>query len=260
MSGCVSPLSIIDRLTGLPMQVPCGKCWYCTSSRRAQWTFRLSVENYCWLNSEFLTLTYDDEHLPLNSFGLPTLNVDHLNKFIKDLRNNKFKFKYYAIGEYGGRFGRPHYHVLIFFNDDIQFPLFWHNGNLKEDNVTPADIHYVTKFHVVPKLSRFEKSVIQPQFARMSKHLGYSWLSNFLDFETGEIKQELPDFIKVNGYCYPVPRYFRKLLLSPRMEFDFPFDKFCDEYGFEKAVVMVKALQQYSDKKLNEFKQHLPVL
>lgn len=90
----------------------------------------------------------------------------------------------------------------------------------------------------------------------MSKKLGWSYLSNFLDFDTGEIKKELPDFVVYNGFSYPVPRYYRKLLCEPSKEFVFTIDKLREKYGNEAQAqrilsqmrdIAAKKLQKYND-------------
>ena len=62
----------------------------------------------------FVTLTYDDEHLPENA----SLVVSDLQKYIKRVRKECDKIgkriRYFACGEYGDRYGRPHYHAIIF--------------------------------------------------------------------------------------------------------------------------------------------------
>lgn len=77
-----------------------------------------------WNKSVFLTLTYDDEHLPKDH----SLHKEDLQKFFKRLRKNYGeKIKYFACGEYGEKvktffdidgngnaLGRPHYHAIIF--------------------------------------------------------------------------------------------------------------------------------------------------
>jgi len=59
----------------------------------------------------FITLTYDDEHLPENG----TLVKDHFQKFMKRLRRfiEPKKIKYFGCGEYGDKTNRPHYHCII---------------------------------------------------------------------------------------------------------------------------------------------------
>ena len=76
------------------------------------------------MSSTFITLTYDEEHLP--QYG--SLVPKHLQNFIKRLRRRTdAKIRYYASGEYGtecpkhgikdcpacGSIQRPHYHACI---------------------------------------------------------------------------------------------------------------------------------------------------
>jgi len=86
-------------------------------------------------NNTFITLTYNNKHLPGNPHdpdlekGLEhnpgTLVKQHLTKFLKRLRKNSGKkIRYYACGEYGDSNNRPHYHALLFgykFPDEIYY-------------------------------------------------------------------------------------------------------------------------------------------
>ena len=103
--------------------VPCGKCPECLANKRSQWSFRLSQElKYTEFNSFFITLTYDDLHLPFaipeigsNMVGSPTLVKSDLQLFFKRLRKKlATNIRYYAVGEYGSRTSRPHYHAIVF--------------------------------------------------------------------------------------------------------------------------------------------------
>lgn len=60
----------------------------------------------------YVTLTYDDEHLPENK----QLQKRALVLTFKKIRNQigDRHIKYYATGEYGDKFKRPHYHAIIF--------------------------------------------------------------------------------------------------------------------------------------------------
>ena len=72
---------------------------------------RVVHESYYWDSCIFLTLTYDDDHLPPNG----SLVKSDLQKFFKRLRKNSGKkMAYFACGEYGEQTARCHYHVILF--------------------------------------------------------------------------------------------------------------------------------------------------
>ena len=63
----------------------------------------------------FVTLTYDNNHVPISEHGFPTLCKRDFQLFMKRLRfNTGVKIKYYVAGEYGSTNHRPHYHAVIF--------------------------------------------------------------------------------------------------------------------------------------------------
>ena len=107
-------------------RVPCGKCIGCRKAKAREWALRCTHEATLHEESHFLTLTYDDRHLPGGEPG--TLCPADLKYFFKDYRNHLdrneagTKIRYFACGEYGENrdlrtldtLGRPHYHVLIF--------------------------------------------------------------------------------------------------------------------------------------------------
>lgn len=58
----------------------------------------------------FLTLTFDDEHLPKDW----CVSVRDMQLFLKRLRRAGFPLRYLACGEYGDINQRPHYHAILF--------------------------------------------------------------------------------------------------------------------------------------------------
>jgi len=97
------------------IQLPCGQCSGCRLTRSRQWAMRCIHEASLYDNNCFITLTYNDEHLPENS----SLVKEDFQKFMKRFRKkfpNK-KIRYYMCGEYGDKNGRPHYHAIIFNHD-----------------------------------------------------------------------------------------------------------------------------------------------
>lgn len=120
----------------LPVSIPCGQCVGCRLERSRQWAIRCMHEASLYAENCFVTLTYDDEHLPPGG----GLDRGAFPKFMKRLRKRFGKVRYYHAGEYGDKFGRPHYHACLFgfdFPDKVfwmrrgEFPV-WQAGSLGE--------------------------------------------------------------------------------------------------------------------------------
>ena len=101
---------------------PCNKCIPCLINRKRLWTHRIILESLTHEDSAFVTLTYDDNSLTYNcpetgsELLQPTLQPKHLQSFIKRLRRQvqPKKLRFYAVGEYGDKSWRPHYHIALF--------------------------------------------------------------------------------------------------------------------------------------------------
>lgn len=94
-----------------PLQLPCGTCIGCKLERSRQWAMRCMHEAKMHERNCFITLTYDDAHVPKNG----SLNPDHFVNFMKRLRKAYGEgIRFFHCGEYGENFGRPHHHALLF--------------------------------------------------------------------------------------------------------------------------------------------------
>ncbi|QCQ84791.1 replication initiator protein [Blackfly microvirus SF02] len=94
-----------------PMEIPCHNCVGCKLEHARQWSIRMMHEARYHPSNCFLTLTYDDQHLP-QDYGL---DLRHFQLFMKRLRKSlPNKIRFYACGEYGDLNGRPHYHAIMF--------------------------------------------------------------------------------------------------------------------------------------------------
>ena len=103
-----------EAFSGVPLRLPCGKCPDCRLLYSAHWAVRGVHEMRMHNANEFLTLTYSDEHLPVEE-GFPTLRLRHVQLFMKRLRKAYGKgVRVMYAGEYGTRFHRPHYHLILF--------------------------------------------------------------------------------------------------------------------------------------------------
>ena len=93
---------------------------------------RIMMEWVCHpFPSYFVTLTYDDDHVPRTLTGDPTLERKRIQKWFQNRQADCGQFRYFLVGEYGERYGRPHYHVAIFPGPDCRVELItdkWTRG------------------------------------------------------------------------------------------------------------------------------------
>lgn len=114
--------------------IPCGKCIACKMAKSKEWTTRVCIESNYYKNCLFLTLTYDDWHVPPDG----ELSRSDLRNFIKRLRNH-FEFRYFACGEYGTgekSTKRPHYHLIILTDEDIDLKPTFKPNSFKNDIIS----------------------------------------------------------------------------------------------------------------------------
>lgn len=107
--------------------IRCGNCEGCRVDKSRDWANRMLLEKEYWPDDQcyFVTLTYDEDHVPKSYYGDPvsgeaqpvlTLSPEDLQLFLKRLRKRvePDTIKYFACGEYGPETFRPHYHLIIF--------------------------------------------------------------------------------------------------------------------------------------------------
>lgn len=76
-----------------PIELPCGQCSGCRLERSRQWAIRCMHEAQLHYENAFITLTYDEENLPLDN----SLNLKHFQDFMKRLRYHYSKKKFASI-------------------------------------------------------------------------------------------------------------------------------------------------------------------
>lgn len=142
------------------MTVPCGRCAECVSQKESQIVRRCYLEDASSKHRTlFLTLTYDDAHLPPDG-----VRVDDVQRFFKRLRSafsRKLGYyqplRYCLFSEYGKLRGRPHYHALLFNIDTSIFPKYidfvkfiedrWYSGFIYIKHLENSKgIAYTTKY------------------------------------------------------------------------------------------------------------------
>jgi len=234
-NDCLFPLYLPIPGYSEKLRVRCSHCINCKIHRAQEWCLRLEMESKYWQDCCFVTLTYNDENLPrhiidghlfytdeeikehpeLSYIYEPTLHDKHLTLFFKRLRKQlESKIRYYAVGEYGTRFGRPHYHMIIFglsgtvANAQL-IAKCWNYGFVDVRHFFKETCSYIAGY-VQKKLYGREKYLFKlPEFMRCSQHLGEQWLFDHIN----EFDNEHP-YINHNGFQYGIPRQFRKILIS----------------------------------------------
>lgn len=216
-------------------QVPCGKCPACLFRYRDSWRVRLEAEFQSFgYNGLFITLTYDDEHLPFKLVSedtgllVPMLDKERISKFYKSLKNaydykyrdldksDRPRWSYFLVGEYGSRFERPHYHMLLFcerdynqYWDDLVHE-HWKDGFVFTLPIITNRIQYVCKYTLKYRLQDCKDLGLTLPFARMSKGIGKSILDDpYFKSQHYEFKPLMYDL-----NCYPIalPRYYKNYL------------------------------------------------
>lgn len=188
----------------------------------------------------FLTLTYDEEHLPYGGELIP----EDLQLFLKRLRRASDRgvsgiitsrnkpIRYFACGEYGEIAGRPHYHALLFncsFSDAhrVGSNLFesklmnelWKHGANRIGALSAASATYVAQYsvkkHSGPTVD-CDGVVMQPPFLRMSLKpgIGHTWLDSY----KGDLRHGY--LVSAGGKQSRVPRaYVERLASTGEAEF-----------------------------------------
>lgn len=218
-----------------PLTIPCNKCIECKGVQRFGKAIRVvhTLEMEPGHRGCFITLTYDDEHLPKSQL----LELEKLQLFMKKLRHKtQNRLQYLAAGEYGGKTGRPHYHICLvgYEPDDVikretreyEDPHFdpviedtWRLGRTHVGTLTASSAMYTAKY-VQKDAESSDVSVYgspsrcrereTPEFACHSIRPGLG--RTFFEKYWRDIYEDDFDSVIFNGVRVKPPRYYDKLL------------------------------------------------
>lgn len=219
--------------------IPCGRCIGCRIAKARDWATRMTHEAKLHSDNSFITLTYDDRHLPLDG----SISREAVQLFLKRLRkavagSAASGIRYFAVGEYGERFWRPHYHLITFgfFPPDAKkwrqvrgnityrsafLEGVWPYGNVETGRVTPQSCGYVARYSMKkiggdkaadhysrphPVTGQLHRVI--PEFALMSRRpgIGAGW------FDRYACDAFPSDFLIVDGKKRNVPDYYKRKL------------------------------------------------
>ena len=192
------------------LELPCGQCVECRLARSREWATRCMLETKDHKNNYFITLTYNNENLPKGNginidtgeiFEIGTLKPKDLQDFMKRLRitwerkYNITNIRYYACGEYGEQYARPHYHAIIFglpifdlrpdhkskkgnmnFRSD-EIEKIWGKGRIAIGTVTWDSCAYTARYVMKKQTGKGKEEYykimgVEPEFVRMSRRPG----------------------------------------------------------------------------------------
>lgn len=241
---------VFSRSKGLvdqPVELPCGQCIGCRLERSRQWAMRCVHEASLHQDNIFITLTYDNDHLPPNK----SLDYRDYQLFMKRLLVHADRhlkrhpgIRFYMCGEYGETFQRPHYHAVMFNYDlpdkrvwkiERDNPLYtsemltelWGKGHTSIGSVTFQSAAYVARYimkKVTGDAADYHYNTIdpetgevsaerKPEFTNMSRRpgIGGKWFDKF----QSDVFPD--DFVVLNGKKVTPPRFYtsRYELLYP---------------------------------------------
>lgn len=228
------------------LKIPCGQCIGCKLEKSRQMAIRMQHEaSISPKGNCFLTLTYDNEHLP-HIDGIPSLDKTHLQNFMKYVRRDCGpNIRFYGAGEYGltcykcgnsrllctcktflPDLGRPHYHLCLFnhrFTDEqliglsasgypvLQSPhleKLWGKGRTATSDFTFETAAYCARYVTKKVNGKKEKEHYDGrirEFALMSRRPGIG--RRWYDQYVDPIYQNDMVVIRNNLICRP-PKYY----------------------------------------------------
>lgn len=219
---CIRPFKRGDARFG------CGQCMPCRINKRRVQATRLVLESYLHGQSAFATLTFAKE---------PVLGVSprDLQLFMKRLRRQfAYRIRYFGVGEYGDKTGRPHYHLALFgvcpylhaglvqqawsvFVDGEYEPI----GGVHLGELNHTTAQYVAGY-VCKKMTSSDDERLDgrhPEFACMSRGLGAGAMSQVAEqlmTEQGAAalvqSVDVPGTVRIDGKVMPVGRFLKEKL------------------------------------------------
>lgn len=221
------------------LELNCNKCPSCKLRKAKEWALRCWHESQMHEHNSYITLTYDDKHLPLYH------DLDHrdFQLFMKRLRIKypEKNYSFYMCGEYGDVTHRPHYHVVLFgywppdaiyhrtqnknrYFKSQELDKFWRCGFTDTSSVNYYSAGYVARYTLKKQLPKNdlqdryiytdfngETKVRKFEYVRMSTNpaIGLSWIKKYAE---QTIRNNY--ILDPKGNPFPIPRYYNEYLAS----------------------------------------------
>lgn len=232
------------------------------ANQRQEWVFRLKQEYLDSVFSIFVTLTYDDEHIPANM----SVNKRDVQLFHKRLRKHfpSGDLRFYVVSEYGDHTFRPHYHGLYFFKSEYEiskvydiFAESWKNGFIKFGEVEEGSIVYCTKYCLKHSTTPLGREKTFRLVSKMNGGLGSRYIREMDEYHRSTQNGK---FVSYGGKTCRMPRYYRNKFGIQTSEFYFyeeQYDKLKAEHEqrFKEFLKKHKGLSFAESVRLFEFSE-----
>lgn len=220
---------------------PCGKCIGCQTDHRQDWTVRIAHESKLYDQSAMITLTYNEESLPEGGI----LQYHDIQTFLKRMRRDRDEeVRYYIAGEHGDKYGRPHWHMILFGIDYLEkarkqgspgnatfksshLDELWGNGNTDIIPLSPASISYAAGYT--------SKKAGQAGIFRQSRKppIAKRWVEQNIDYLIN--RSMTTGTVGVGKRQYPIPRIYLDWfpdelseVIDKNREYVQPFESFAE--------------------------------
>lgn len=243
---------VVNNRKGIPVMVPCGNCVACRLEYSKDWANRMLLEAQYHERNSFITLTYDEQHVPITEYtndeGVTDLSMTLVHadftSFMKRLRRRlEYDFdvhiRFYACGEYGSHTFRPHYHAIIFgwdfpdrnvYQQTVSGKLCtsrllqecWSYGFTTVSDMSWETCAYVARY-CMKKVGRdmkefYDTFALEPEFVVMSRMpgIGFQWYEDHK--QDNFYKYDAIDLATPKkGYHFRPPRYYDR-----KYDIDYP--------------------------------------
>jgi len=208
----------------------CGQCLPCRINRRRVWMHRILLESLQQKDNSFVTLTYSPDKTPTDGVSPRVLQL-----WLKRLRKEMepIRIRFFGVGEYGDRTGRPHYHSALFglpscarggtvYSREGQarccpvcrsVERTWGQGRVHCGTLTPHSAAYIAGY-VTKKMTRSDDVRLEgrnPEFARMSLRPGIggdaTWELASVHLQWAEDAPDVATALRHGGRILPLGRY-----------------------------------------------------
>lgn len=217
------------------VEVSCGRCMPCRINRRQEWVARMIMEQlHSKTTATFFTLTYDPEHVPEDG----NLQKQDLRKFIDRCRKGSLgQIRYLAVGEYGEKLLRPHYHGVFYDTPPEDWEAYirdkWGLGFTSCSEFNMRRAKYLAQY-TLKKLDNANNPRLDgktPEFRVSCQRppLGAAFAREWLNFCTTPPgtryiarNGDIPQIFQHGGVRYRIPQYW--------------VEKIRDWYGMDKPI------------------------